>query len=85
MMEEKKCSCCGKTKCVLEFYFNTRSKDGLTSQCKQCMKEKALKWQAENKDKANANRQRYTESKRGQYTSMLRRMAKKEQHDSSIR
>lgn len=63
MMEEKKCSCCGKTKCVLEFNFNARSKDGLTSQCKQCIKEKALK--------------------RGQYTAMLRRMAKKEQHDQT--
>ena len=44
----KKCACCGETKTRDDFVSNRSTKDGLHSYCKQCVRDKAKKWHAEN-------------------------------------
>jgi hypothetical protein len=44
----KKCSKCGETKPILEFYKKTRSPDGLTSNCKTCILERMSKYYLKN-------------------------------------
>ncbi len=53
----KKCSKCGQTKSLDDYYADNRSKSGRQSQCKKCMKE----WRVANRDKAAAAARRYRE------------------------
>ena len=46
----KKCTICKKDKDFNEFYKDKRKRDGLTSQCKVCHKEKQTLWNENNKE-----------------------------------
>lgn len=47
-MDEKECAVCRKTKSAAEFYKDKRMKSGLSSECKQCRKDRSKQWHAEN-------------------------------------
>lgn len=69
---EKKCSKCKERKLKKDFFSNRHGKDGLTSQCKACMKTNNDTWWAKNKEKARAlNRAGYLRTKEKKH---LRRM-----------
>jgi 5-methylcytosine-specific restriction endonuclease McrA len=50
-MSEKKCTGCGETKPPTEFYVRTRSADGLTARCRECLKAERKEWRAANTEK----------------------------------
>lgn len=57
----KKCTRCGTTKDLGEFYKEKRAKDGRTSACKSCIDENNRKWRAENPEKIRDGQKRYRE------------------------
>lgn len=61
MSETKVCTKCGKEFPATSEYFrrNSKCKDGLGSQCKQCQKEYNKKYNIENKEKKNAHNREY--------------------------
>ena len=61
MSETKVCTKCGKEFPATSEYFrrNSKCKDGLGSQCKQCQREYNKKYNAENKEKKNAHNREY--------------------------
>jgi len=52
----KRCSHCGAAKPVGEFYRHPRTKDGLQSRCKDCIKVAAAEWHERNRDKVREQR-----------------------------
>jgi len=58
--ETKRCGRCKATKPVEEFYRQSRSPDGRQSDCKNCQRERLDTWEAENRERVNAQaRARY--------------------------
>lgn len=57
-MNEKKCAVCSKTKPASEFYKDNRMKSGLTSECKQCRRDRNKQWH-EGNYKPNPRAKRY--------------------------
>lgn len=47
----KKCSSCGETKEITDFYKNRSRKDGLQNQCKDCSKKTNKKWMDKNRER----------------------------------
>jgi len=58
-METKKCSKCGETKPVGEFYKRSVSKDGLNYYCKECSKASASQWNKEHPEQKYAANRRW--------------------------
>jgi hypothetical protein len=54
----KTCSVCKQEKPVTEFYILRAAPDGRGYACKPCAKEQATRWNAENRDRFNANQRR---------------------------
>lgn len=62
--ERKKCTYCGETKLLDEFYTDHEMRDGHTSRCKDCLREADRKRYAANPDKAKErNHKRYIAKK----------------------
>lgn len=55
-MTLKKCTKCGHEKPAEGFYKNVSAKDGLNSQCKQCLNVAIKKWQSQNRQRINEKR-----------------------------
>lgn len=45
-MGDKSCHSCKKTKLSTEFYKNSRHNDGLSSECKECVKKRVREWKS---------------------------------------
>lgn len=52
---KKRCSKCGEVKALDGFYFRSRAAGTISPHCKQCVKERAKKWYADNTDRALQN------------------------------
>lgn len=52
-MTGPKCVTCGIRKPTSEFYKRADRKSGLSGSCKECTRERAARWYAENKDRAS--------------------------------
>src|SRR5947208_1437893 len=78
-MFEKRCSKCGETKPLSEFYVDKNGRDGYRGDCKACMRagaaeryrrnpeparERARKWNQENRERYHARMQAYKASGR---------------------
>jgi hypothetical protein len=48
---EKRCSTCGETKPLSEFYRSSTTRDGRQYRCKPCDKQTTITWQRENRDR----------------------------------
>lgn len=69
MCELKKCSGCGAEKPVSEFYSHPQTKDGLTSKCKDCIKQAVKNRREANIDHyRDYDRQRAKDPRRKRYT-----------------
>lgn len=55
----KRCNRCGEEKDVNSYNIRRASRDGLTSTCKDCNKEKCKKYKEENKEKISAYNKKY--------------------------
>lgn len=55
----KKCTRCGQTKDLSEYFRCSRSRDGLQFECKKCHTKISLAWQKANPDKKAATAKRY--------------------------
>lgn len=62
---EKPCSRCKVVKPADDFYPRPSTKSGLSSQCRQCNRDRANKWQRENREQSNANKRRWSERNPG--------------------
>lgn len=49
----KRCPNCGERKPLTEFHRHSGRRDGRSSYCKECACERARKWEAENRERAN--------------------------------
>jgi 5-methylcytosine-specific restriction endonuclease McrA len=58
----KKCTQCGKMKSVSDFYKNKTHKDGLDSQCKECVRENVRKYRVSNPEKIKQNKIEWVKS-----------------------
>lgn len=64
MLKSKKCSDCGETKAVSNFFKRRDIPDGYAYQCKQCYKEYYKKYYQKNKEKILAKRKIYYQNNR---------------------
>lgn len=55
----KKCNVCRQRKPLSDFYVHKTSPDGHGYTCKVCSRDRSRRWNAENKDRVNANGRRY--------------------------
>ena len=63
----KTCSCCGKSKPLAEFQVRKASKDGFTSSCKSCLKQRdSARYEKERAYRA-ANHKKYMATPEGKY------------------
>jgi ribosomal protein L32 len=62
MSKTKKCSKCGETKELNDFFNLNRTEDGKNSQCKICFKAYMLKWRKNNNKKISDGKRRYREN-----------------------
>lgn len=53
--DQKTCVKCGETKAREEFHKDRKMKDGLRSDCKECNRERARKWQEANPERHHKN------------------------------
>jgi len=60
-MKTKKCSFCGTTKTINFFYSNKTGKYGVGCRCKDCDKEQAQKWRANNKKRHLSSSKKWRE------------------------
>ncbi len=51
--ELKRCRRCGESKTVLEFAFNKRRREGLSSWCQDCHNERTREWRAQKRRQAD--------------------------------
>ena len=72
MIITKKCHRCGKVKPYYDFYKNRSKKDGLQSQCKECLSETHKKWYKNNVDKARKSHKEWY-NKNKEYASKTRK------------
>lgn len=68
----KRCSKCGETKPLDEFYVNRASPDGKTARCKRCSLAAATQWNAANKSRHDAGAARYRARNREYYREYAR-------------
>lgn len=61
----KKCSKCGTFKELKLFKKNQKGDKGRSSWCKKCASNQSCEYQKNNRDKANANNERYKETEKG--------------------
>ena len=51
LSENKRCPCCGNVLPPIAFGRNKTTKDGLSSYCRSCMRDKQKQWKINNKEK----------------------------------
>lgn len=60
----EKCNLRGQLQSLENFSFNKRMKDGLSYECKACMKERVKEWYFKNKNKVRQQNKKWTENNR---------------------
>ena len=60
----KQCSVCKRTLPVEQFYKHSRHKDGLTSECKECIKQKQKQYREDNTENIRAKKKKWQEENR---------------------
>ena len=83
-MSEKKCSKCGETKEVSEFYKKHTSKDGLQSSCKDCKRKIDQKWHNNNKEKEDIRRKKHHKENREKEYKQYKERSKKAMESSPL-
>lgn len=76
-MKTKTCSKCRIGKNVIEFYKANHHKDGLTSQCKKCIKIRTEKYNEDNKEKLAIKAKKYRDSHKEQSKESAKKWAKR--------
>jgi 5-methylcytosine-specific restriction endonuclease McrA len=67
LTKSKVCCRCRVEKPLADFYSNKSTKDGFQKECKSCHSEAQMKWQSQNREKANEIARRYNQGRRKGY------------------
>jgi len=83
----KTCTRCHKSKPLDEFYKDTRAKDGLRSECKDCARAYSRAWKVANPDRHRGHSRAWVAANSGRHRENARmwREANREQHRESAR